>query len=70
MHEHGLKRTEPRDEAVGSWVAPVNAAANAALPPHAKHPWTIGANVPGKRRVFMPHVGGIARYRSVTRAYH
>ena len=29
MREHGLKRIEPRDEAVDSWVARVNAAANA-----------------------------------------
>ena len=46
--ELGLNRIEPRDEAVDSWVARVNASVNATLPPHAKHTWTICANVPGK----------------------
>jgi hypothetical protein len=27
--------------------------------------WYLGANIPGKPRVFMPYLGGLARYRSV-----
>ena len=26
--------------------------------------WYMGANVPGKPRVFMPYVGGLPRYRA------
>ena len=26
--------------------------------------WYLGANIPGKKRVFMPYVGGLANYRS------
>jgi len=65
MRNHGLKRIEPRNEAVASWVAQVNAAAEATLLPQAKHSWYLGANIPGKPRVFMPYAGGMARYRKI-----
>ena len=65
MREQGLNRIEPKDEAVDSWVAEVNAAANATLLPQAKHSWYLGANVPGKPRVFMPYAGGMAHYRKI-----
>ena len=65
MREHGLKRIEPRDEAMDSWVEQVNDAANATLLPQAKHSWYLGANVPGKPRVFMPYAGGMAHYRKI-----
>jgi len=65
MRMNGLKRIEPKDEAMDSWVAQVNAAANATLLPQAKHSWYLGANVPGKPRVFMPYAGGMAHYRKI-----
>src|SRR6185436_8956880 len=65
MRKKGLTRIEPRNEAVESWVAEVNAAANATLLPQAKHSWYLGANVPGKPRVFMPYAGGMAHYRKI-----
>ncbi|MGB7301324.1 MAG: cyclohexanone monooxygenase, partial [Burkholderiaceae bacterium] len=43
----------------------VNAAANATLLPKAKHSWYLGANVPGKPRVFMPYAGGMDTYRKI-----
>ena len=67
MRDHGLERIEARAEAVDSWVAQVNAAADATLLPQAKHSWYLGANVPGKPRVFMPYAGGMARYRRSAR---
>jgi cyclohexanone monooxygenase len=27
--------------------------------------WYLGANVPGKPRIFMPYVGGAARYSEI-----
>jgi hypothetical protein len=30
--------------------------------------WYLGANVPGKPRVFMPYAGGMAHYRSICEA--
>jgi len=65
LREHGLTRIEPTPEAVESWVAKVNAAADATLLPQAKHSWYLGANIPGKPRVFMPYAGGMAKYRKI-----
>ncbi len=65
MRQHGLKRIETKDEAMDAWVAEVNAAAAATLLPQATHSWYLGANVPGKPRVFMPYAGGMAHYRNI-----
>ncbi len=65
MRAHDLARIEARPEAMDQWVQEVNAAANATLLPHAHHSWYLGANVPGKPRVFMPYAGGMARYREI-----
>jgi len=43
----------------------VNAAAVATLLPMAAHSWYMGANIPGKPRVFLPYAGGMARYREI-----
>jgi hypothetical protein len=47
------------------WVQQVNDAANETLLPQVRHSWYLGANVPGKPRVFMPYAGGFARYRGI-----
>jgi cation diffusion facilitator CzcD-associated flavoprotein CzcO len=65
MRSHGLNKVEAETEAMDGWVAEVNAAANATLLPQAHHSWYLGANVPGKPRVFMPYAGGMARYRKI-----
>ena len=65
MRAHGLERIEPQTEAMDRWVEQVNEAANATLLPQAHHSWYLGANVPGKPRVFMPYAGGMARYRQI-----
>jgi len=65
LREHGLKRVEPSEEAVDSWVTRVNDAASVTLLPQAKHAWYLGANDPGKPRVFMPYAGGMAHYRKI-----
>jgi cation diffusion facilitator CzcD-associated flavoprotein CzcO len=65
MRARGLTRIETTPEAVDNWVTQVNAAANATLLSTVKHSWYLGANVPGKPRVFMPYAGGMARYRKI-----
>ena len=45
-----------RSTAEQQWVAHVNAVANSTLYPGCNS-WYLGANVPGKPRVFMPFVG-------------
>jgi cation diffusion facilitator CzcD-associated flavoprotein CzcO len=64
LRERGLARIEATPEATEAWVAHVNEAAHATLLPMANSSWYLGANVPGKPRVFMPYAGGMARYRS------
>ena len=53
---------EATPEAEDAWVAHVNEAAAATLYVQANS-WYLGANVPGKPRVFMPYVGGVGLYR-------
>ncbi|WP_255568983.1 flavin-containing monooxygenase [Neoroseomonas alba] len=65
LRAQGVARIEPDPVAVDRWVAHVNDAANATLLPQAGHSWYLGANVPGKPRVFMPYAGGMARYRAI-----
>ena len=65
MREHGHDRVETTDEAVDGWLATVQEAANATLLPKVPHSWYLGANVPGKPRIFMPYAGGMARYRAI-----
>jgi cation diffusion facilitator CzcD-associated flavoprotein CzcO len=65
MRAHHLERIETSTAAMDGWVEKVNAAANATLLPMATHSWYLGANVPGKPRVFMPYAGGMAQYRKI-----
>lgn len=65
MRAKGLKRIEAKPDSAADWVAHVNDAANATLLPMASSSWYLGANVPGKPRVFMPYAGGFARYTSI-----
>lgn len=62
MLEHHFTRIEPTVEAEKSWVAHVNEVANLTLYPLANS-WYLGANIPGKPRIFMPYVGGVGNYR-------
>jgi hypothetical protein len=65
MRAKGLQSIEARREAVEKWVAEVNEVAHRTLLPLAKHSWYLGANIPGKPRVFMPYAGGMIRYREI-----
>jgi cation diffusion facilitator CzcD-associated flavoprotein CzcO len=65
MRAKGLNRIEPQPEAVEKWVTEVNEVASRTLLPMATHSWYLGANIPGKPRVFMPYAGGMIRYREI-----
>ena len=62
LRERGLAGIEATAEAEDAWVAHVNEVADATLYPLANS-WYLGANIPGKPRVFMPYVGGVGAYR-------
>ena len=54
--DKGYNRIEAEQVAEDSWVNTVNTRAAATLYPTCNS-WYLGANVPGKPRVFMPYVG-------------
>jgi len=56
LRAHGLSRIEATPEAQRDWVAHVNEVADSTLYPRCNS-WYLGANVPGKPRVFMPYLG-------------
>jgi cyclohexanone monooxygenase len=59
--EHGRGCVEPTLAAENDWVAHVNEIAGNTLFPSCNS-WYVGANIPGKPRVFMPYIGGFPRY--------
>jgi cation diffusion facilitator CzcD-associated flavoprotein CzcO len=64
LAKNGLTRSEAALDEENAWVAHVNETAAATLYPVANS-WYLGANVPGKPRVFMPYIGGVGRYRRI-----
>jgi cyclohexanone monooxygenase len=64
MRERGLEVIEATREAEEKWVAHVNEVAHMTLYPQANS-WYMGANIPGKPRIFMPYIGGVGVYRQI-----
>ncbi|HMD74687.1 MAG TPA: cyclohexanone monooxygenase, partial [Steroidobacteraceae bacterium] len=62
LREHGRACIEVTPEAEEAWVAHVNEVGHATLYPRANS-WYMGANIPGKPRIFMPYIGGVGTYR-------
>jgi cyclohexanone monooxygenase len=56
LDAHEVDRIEATEDATESWVDHVNAVAGATLFPTCNS-WYLGANIPGKKRVFMPLLG-------------
>ena len=56
MSSTGVTTIETTEESQSAWVAFVNAVADMTLYPSCNS-WYLGANVPGKPRVFMPLIG-------------
>jgi cyclohexanone monooxygenase len=59
QHRAGIEATVAAEEA---WVAHVNEVGHMTLYPRANS-WYMGANVPGKPRIFLPYIGGVGVYR-------
>jgi cyclohexanone monooxygenase len=64
LRERGIERIAPTAQAEEEWVAHVNAVADRTLFPLAAS-WYMGANIPGKPRVFLPYVGGFGNYAQI-----
>jgi cyclohexanone monooxygenase len=61
LHSRQLATIETTEAAESAWVAHVAEVADMTLYPLANS-WYMGANVPGKPRVFLPYVGGFPVY--------
>jgi acetyl esterase/lipase len=64
MRAEHLEVVEPTPTAEAGWVQHVSDCADITLYPRARS-WYMGANVPGKPRVFLPYVGGVDQYRRI-----
>lgn len=64
LRSHGFTRVEAAQDAEDQWVDHVNEVADQTLYPHAAS-WYMGANIPGKPRVFMPYLGGMGAYAEI-----
>jgi cyclohexanone monooxygenase len=62
LRSRGLNRIEASAQAEAGWVRHVGELAGRTLYPRAAS-WYVGANIPGKPRVFMPYTGGCGTYR-------
>jgi cyclohexanone monooxygenase len=61
LRDKGVAVIEPLDEAQEQWVGHVGEAAGVTLRSTCSS-WYVGANIPGKPRVFMPYIGGFPAY--------
>ena len=59
----GVSEVEPRRDAARAWTYHVAQAAEQTLFPRAASSWYLGSNIEGKKRVFMPYIGGFGNYR-------
>ncbi len=62
LRSQGFDSIEATPTAEAAWVQHANDCADLTLASRANS-WYMGANVPGKPRVFLPYIGGVDRYR-------
>jgi cation diffusion facilitator CzcD-associated flavoprotein CzcO len=64
MRAQDLLAIEPTEEAQTDWVGHVASLVSGSIRSHPTcNSWYLGANIPGKKRVYMPYVGGQPAYR-------
>lgn len=64
MKDKDLKTIEASEKAQLDWVDHVNEVADGTMfTAPSCNSWYLGANIPGKPRIFMPYVGGVGVYR-------
>ncbi|ORA28210.1 flavin-containing monooxygenase [Mycobacterium aquaticum] len=64
LDERDARALEARADAAAEWVQECSRRAAGTLMPQANS-WYLGANIPGKPRVFMPFVGGFGVYGEI-----
>jgi cyclohexanone monooxygenase len=64
MRRNKLSTIEATPQAQDAWGTHVSEVVNATLMTGANS-WYMGANIPGKPRIFMPYIGGVGAYRQI-----
>jgi len=62
LRDQDHRTIEATSAAEDDWVAHVSELGHATLYPRTNS-WYMGANIPGKPRIFMPYIGGVGAYR-------
>ena len=62
MESDGNTEIEAQIDAENDWMDHIEEVANQTIR-YSCNSWYVGANVPGKKRVFMPYIGGYNVYR-------
>lgn len=64
LDKQGVQTIEATVDAEDEWIAHVNdVAKDTMFTAQSCNSWYLGANIPGKPRIFMPYVGGVGVYR-------
>ncbi len=65
LEDNQVRAIEPEEKAVNDWILHVNEVAKGSMfTAPSCNSWYLGANIPGKPRIFMPYVGGVGEYRN------
>ncbi len=64
LRDNVVATMEAEQQAEDDWTDHVQEVANQTLFPKANS-WYMGANIPGKPRLFMPYIGGVGTYRKI-----
>lgn len=64
LERRGARTIDALPETEQAWVEHVNAVAAPTIFIHSNS-WYLGANIPGKPRIFMPYIGGCFTYRQI-----
>ncbi len=65
LQTNHIDSIEPTEQAEQDWIAHVNEVAEGTMyTAPSCNSWYLGANIPGKPRIFMPYVGGYPQYKA------
>ncbi|MEY2432558.1 MAG: hypothetical protein QOC92_2283 [Acidimicrobiaceae bacterium] len=62
LRQHGCRTIEAMPDAQDEWAEHVNGLAGIVQTDPSCNSWYLGANVPGKTRVYLPYAGGLPTY--------
>ena len=64
MKKSGKRTIDAKETSEKSWVNHCKEVADKTLYPLGNS-WYQGANIPGKKKIFMPYIGGVQKYKNI-----